>query len=270
MNAAALALHARRAFALGLTLLVGSASLGACAEILGIDSDFEDVVREFCKCDGLDQRWPEDFSGGSYFSCEEWVRARFEARPDLVAGWLDTFDQASCAECSSAEACAAAAPLCIEEGEPCISDASCCGYSPELVTKAYCGFAEEGTRCFADPEYATCKQAGEACSSDADCCGNEGLIGQCLPGLNQCLVICDEVNDAACPGCCAIIDFNVPDVAPVPVCLTSLSFDEPLSCDDICVDSCSVGFGCAPTYHSLVSPPGAGVDVNTCVPIIGN
>ena len=269
---------ARVRFAAALALLGATIGFGACAEILGVDGEFEDVVQAFCKCDGLDERWSRDFTGNEYFTCEEWVTGRFEARPDLVTGWLDTFDEAGCHQCSAAEACASAAPLCVEEGEPCISDDSCCGYSADFPTKAYCGLALVGPeqvepRCFADPDYDTCTGPGEPCSANEDCCGDEGLASSCPveAGIEQCVVSCDPVNDAACPGCCAIVRFDL-DSEPDEVggvCLGSLPWEMAPSCDDLCVGSCGIGYGCSPTFYPLAEPSQLpGLYVNACVPII--
>lgn len=249
------------------TSLAWALMTGACAEILGVSSELESVASEFCKCDGLDERWPDDVTQGTFVSCTEYVQGRLAERPALASEWVHTFESAGCSECGSTAPCLEARPLCIEHGEPCYTDASCCGFDSEFLTKSYCGFDSDGedaqtTRCMGDANFETCGGQGAECTEDAQCCGGEGLIALCEPELGGCLALCDQENDAACPGCCATIHTSV---GPIGICMDGLPLLSPPDCEDLCETSCPFGFGCSPQPFAL--PGNRVTDIAVCVEI---
>ncbi|NUP10507.1 MAG: hypothetical protein HOW73_31035 [Polyangiaceae bacterium] len=251
----------------GCSLVAFTCGLAACAEILGVGSEFEDIVGAFCKCEQFDNRWPNDLTGDSFYPCDDYVRARLDARPELVADWVSLFDEQGCASCQKAEACANAPPICIEQGDECITDTSCCGFDEAFPTKAYCGITDPDdptARCTGDENFETCARGGEACEKNEDCCGATGFIAGCSPELGgRCIVLCDEVNDASCPDCCATA--YLVDGTPVGVCPDSIPFTEPPACENLCEDSCPFNFACTATPFQLSEPAGAYIDVNACV-----
>jgi hypothetical protein len=256
----------QRALAGLVLLLGGGTTLGACAEVLGIQTEFESVVKEFCKCDGFDQRWPSDDTGDNFYACEAYVTARLEAKPDLIATWIDAFDTNECDSCSKAEKCANLPPVCVAQGDECISAQVCCDFTAEYPTKSYCGFAEEGDEnlvCVADPNFETCRGEGEACEADEECCGSGGLISVCDANLNRCLIACDEVNDATCPGCCALIRPTGSEDPPFGICLSSLPLVDAPECSALCEDECGFNFACTPRPYDFTG--GGSVEIATCV-----
>jgi hypothetical protein len=85
--------------------------------------------------------------------------------------WVALYDERGCDSCENASRCVSQPPICIPTGEPCVgaslaSDASCCAYDPDNVTKSYCG---PSNVCSTN---ARCKPL-ESCEADTDCCGGD-------------------------------------------------------------------------------------------------
>lgn len=255
-----------------LALLGGTvvAIFGGCAEVLGLGGDTQSIVESICRCEQLDERWPSNDEGTEFYSCSEYVETALLRDADQTAAWIDAFQAAECNECNNAERCANLPPLCIPLGEgPCSSDATCCGFDPAFSTAAYCGLAQSAdedvlTRaCFADTNPTGCNPPGGSCDSDADCCGSAGLLAACTI-THECIAVCDPDNATICPGCCAIVKGAIqgePDVE-VGICVDGFPFTDPPQCDQLCVESCPLNFGCVPRPYTLST--NAVVQVNVC------
>lgn len=243
---------------------------GGCAEALGLGGETQSIVESICRCEQFDARWPSNDEGTEFYDCSEYVEAALARDPAQTAAWIDAFEASSCNECANAETCANLPPLCIPIGEgPCSSDATCCGFDPEISTAAYCGLEETEdeevlTRaCAADPNPTVCHAPGGSCDTDAECCGSTGLLSACTI-THECIAVCDPLNPTICPGCCAIVRGAIqgePDVE-VGLCVDGFPFKNPPACDQLCVESCPLNFGCVARPYALTN--NAVVQVNVC------
>lgn len=255
-----------------LALLAAGALLGVfggCAEALGLNGETQNIVDAMCRCEQLDERWPSNDEGTEFYPCREYVESALAKDPEQTNAWVDAFGANACNECANAETCANLPPLCIPQGEgPCISDATCCGFDPELSTASYCGLEEtdDGTLtrvCAKDVSPSSCQAPGGPCDTDADCCGSAGLLSACTVA-HQCIAVCDPENATICPGCCAIVRGAVqgdPD-EEIGICVEGVPFQNPPACSDLCIESCPLNFGCVSRPHTLTN--NAVVHVNVC------
>jgi hypothetical protein len=231
---------ARRALAAA-TLVGGGLLLAAsCAAVIGVD-EYSDAVADMCKCN-------EQLSFlGSVQDCQTTISRRLDgASEETRAKWLQEFAEEDCSTCNRALRCFYTAPTCSTGS--CGSSEECCGAGDG---SGYC----LGGTCYRQAK--ECVPTGEPCDNADQCCGAEAGLASCDERFGSgraCVENCGD-DDANCPGCCTILEFNTAE-GPMKLPLCGDERDEAL-CASICnpdntTDACLVqGESCQPNCGTI-------------------
>jgi hypothetical protein len=235
-------------------LLLTAAVATACTPLLSLDTEFTGAAETLCKCDAFTDPenpfWP-DVEGSE--GCIAYIQSRLGA--EGATSWLASYREMGCDSCENAARCVSLPPVCIPTGEPCVgtslaSDASCCGYDANEVTKSYCGPSN-----VCSTNAPGCVKPLQECEEDIDCCGGDAGLAFCQPIEPEqpavCFNVCELDDPVQCPGCCGRVQPKDEAEEQYGVCY---NFEHPLKlkeCGELCLDigDCTNGL-CTPEENT--------------------
>lgn len=204
------------AAALGLVALLGAS---ACAKVIGVSaSDYKDAVEELCACSP--PAFP-DPDTATRDACVKRLHERFQsAGPDAYATWLKAYADKGCGDdCTVAAQCFYTAPACAKAD--CANTEECCGAASKVETcmadgsgaKACRTCTKVGQPCTTDAQccgatgFAICQKDLHVCIETCSPTNPTNCPGCCqhldVPGATPISVCVDKTPGLTCAPYCS-------------------------------------------------------------------